>query len=153
MSEGIDGASAGAPLTPLLRDSMVTWDELDRRYHALLQLVDKLLGVVPNCDPYLEIWPPAFRTYNIMVPNLLNLPVPVFGIGGPPPGVVGLAMYVASRTAECPTARRTPARSPSGAGLSPTRWRPPCSQAGRPSRPASWPPSPWPGRSPASPAS
>ena len=49
----------------------------------------------------LEIWPPAFRTYNIMVPNLLNLPVPVFGVGGPPPGVVGLAMYAASRVAGC----------------------------------------------------
>jgi len=41
-------------------------------------------GMVPNCDPYLEIWPPAFRTYNLMVPNLLNLPAPVLGVGGPP---------------------------------------------------------------------
>ena len=89
-------------LTSLLHDSRVDWAVLDDRYHSLLQLVDVLLGVVPNCDRYLEIWPPAFRTYNVMVPNLLNLPVPVFGIGGPPPGVVGLAMYVASRTAECP---------------------------------------------------
>jgi alkylhydroperoxidase family enzyme len=57
---------------------------------------------VPNCDRYLEIWPPAFRTYNLLVPNLLNLPVPVLGLGGPPPGVVGLAMYVSSRMAGCP---------------------------------------------------
>lgn len=70
-------------------------------FHGLLRLVDTLIGVVPNCDRYLEIWPPAFRTYNIMVPNLLNLPVPVFGVGGPPAGVVGLAMYVSSRTAGC----------------------------------------------------
>jgi hypothetical protein len=61
-----------------------------------------LLGVVPTCDRYLEIWPPAFRSYNVMVPNFLNLPVPVLGVGGPPPGAVGLAMYVASRTAACP---------------------------------------------------
>ncbi len=61
-----------------------------------------MLGVVPTCDRYLEIWPPAFRTYNILVPNLLNLPVPVLGLGGPPAGVVGLAMYVASRVAGCP---------------------------------------------------
>jgi hypothetical protein len=33
----------------------------------------KLLGVVPNFDPYREIWPPAFRTYNVMAPNLLQL--------------------------------------------------------------------------------
>ncbi|MEO5723989.1 MAG: hypothetical protein ABIQ39_09130 [Ilumatobacteraceae bacterium] len=89
-------------LASLLHASMVDFDLLDDRYHALLQLVDAVLGVVPNCDRYLEIWPPAFRTYNIMVPNLLNLPVPVFGVGGPTPTVIGLAMYVASRTAECP---------------------------------------------------
>ncbi len=91
-----------ASLTPLLHESRVGWDVLEDRYDALLRLVDTVLGVVPNCDRYLEIWPPAFRTYNIMVPNLLNLPVPVFGLGGPPPGVVGLAMYVASRMAGCP---------------------------------------------------
>src|SRR5688572_9790054 len=91
-----------ASLTPLLQESMVGWDVLHDRYGALLRLVDTVLGVVPNCDRYLEIWPPAFRTYNILVPNLLNLPVPVLGVGGPPAGVVGLAMYVASRVAGCP---------------------------------------------------
>lgn len=89
-------------LTPLLHESRVGWDVLNDRYGALLRLVDTVLGVVPDCDRYLEIWPPAFRTYNILVPNLLNLPVPVLGLGGPPPGVVGLSMYVASRIAGCP---------------------------------------------------
>lgn len=84
------------------RDAAVSWEVLEGRYGGLLRLVDTVLGVVPNCDPYLEIWPPAFRTYNIMVPNLLNLPVPVLGIGGRPADVVGLAMYVASRIAGCP---------------------------------------------------
>jgi alkylhydroperoxidase family enzyme len=94
-------AHESVPLTPLLRGAMVEWDVLQQRYSGLLRLVDTLIGVVPNCDRYLEIWPPAFRTYNVMVPNLLNLPVPVFGLGGPPGGVVGLAMYVSSRTAGC----------------------------------------------------
>lgn len=98
----VDEQSGSVPLTPLLRDAMVSWEVLDERYRPLLKLVETVLGVVPNCDRYLEIWPPAFRTYNIMVPNFLNLPVPVLGVGGPPAGVVGLAMYVASRTAECP---------------------------------------------------
>jgi alkylhydroperoxidase family enzyme len=89
-------------LVPLLRDQMVPWETLEERHRAMLELVRLLLGVVPNCDQYLEIWPPAFRTYNIMVPNLLNLPFSVLGIGGPPAGVVGMGMYVASRTAECP---------------------------------------------------
>jgi len=95
------GTGHPASLTSLLHDSRISWDDLHDRYDPLLRLVDALLGVVPNCDRYLEIWPPAFRTYNVMVPNLLNLPVPVLGGGGPPPGVVGLAMYVASRSAGC----------------------------------------------------
>src|SRR5215204_5424370 len=89
-------------LVPLLRDQMVPWETLEERHRAMLGLVRLLLGVVPNCDRYLEIWPPAFRTYNVMVPNLLNLPFSVLGIGGAPAGVVGMSMYGASRTAEFP---------------------------------------------------
>ena len=70
-----------ATLVPLLREEMVAWETLEERYGALLKLVEVLLGVVPNCDRYLEIWPPAFRTYNVMVPNFLNLPAPIFGRG------------------------------------------------------------------------
>lgn len=75
---------------------------LHERYGALLKLVRVLIGVVPNCDSYLEIWPPAFRTYNVVVPNFLNLPFGILGIGGAPKAIVGLGIYVASRTAECP---------------------------------------------------
>jgi len=89
-------------LVPLLRDQMVPWETLETRHRTMLELVRLLLGVVPNCDRYLEMWPPAFRTYNVMVPNLLNLPFSLLGIGGAPAGVVGMSMYVASRTAECP---------------------------------------------------
>jgi alkylhydroperoxidase family enzyme len=102
IEQGPENAPDAVPLTPLLRDEMVGWEVLEERHGPLLELVDAVLGVVPNCDRYLEIWPPAFRTYNVLVPNFLNLPVPVLGLGGPPPAVVGLAMYVASRTAECP---------------------------------------------------
>ena len=98
--EGRQGPAA--PLTRLIADARPSWDDLHDRYGPLLKLVDHVLGVVPNCDRYLEIWPPAFTTYNVMVPNLLNLPAPVLGVGGAPPDVVGLAMYVASRTAQCP---------------------------------------------------
>ena len=101
MNAGMEARGSGVALTSLLHDRRVSWDELQREYGPLLKLVDAVLGVVPNCDPYLEIWPPAFRTYNVLVPNLLNLPVPVLGVGGPPPQTVGLAMYVASRTAGC----------------------------------------------------
>jgi alkylhydroperoxidase family enzyme len=87
-------------LTELLESDAVPIETLTVRYGALLELVRRLIGVVPNCDPYLEIWPPAFRTYNVMVPNLLNLPLMVWGLGAPR-GSVGLAMYVSSRTAGC----------------------------------------------------
>ncbi len=66
----------------------------------MLALVNELIGVIPNCDPVLEIWPPGFRTYNLFVPNLLNLPHSLFGQGAPK-DLVGLAMYTSSRAAEC----------------------------------------------------
>src|SRR5215210_6282205 len=87
-------------LVELLEREAIPFETLHARYGSLLELVRKLLGVVPNCDPYLEIWPPAFRTYNVMVPNLLNLPFPGWGLGAPR-STVGLAMYVSSRTAGC----------------------------------------------------
>ena len=90
----------GQALVELLEQEAVPFETLHARYGPLLELVRKLLGVVPNCDPYLEIWPPAFRTYNVMVPNLLNLPLMVWGLGAPR-STVGLAMYVSSRAAGC----------------------------------------------------
>jgi alkylhydroperoxidase family enzyme len=87
-------------LVSLLEREAVPLATLRARYGALLELVHALLGVVPNCDSYLEIWPPAFRSYNVMVPNLLNLPKLLWGLGAPR-STVGLAMYVASRNAGC----------------------------------------------------
>ena len=89
-------------LISLLKEDAVPMATLHERYGPLLELVRTLIGVVPNCDTYLEIWPPAFRTYNIMVPNFLNLPFSLFGVGGAPKELVGLGMYVSSRAAECP---------------------------------------------------
>ncbi len=89
-------------LASLLLPHAVPMETLHTRYGPLMELVRTLIGVVPNCDRYLEIWPPAFRTYNLVVPNLMNLPGAIFGIGGAPKALVGLAMVVASRTAECP---------------------------------------------------
>ena len=66
----------------------------------MLNLVDALLGVIPNCDPILEIWPVGFRTYNLLVPNFLNLPISLFGQKGNK-ALIGLAAYTASQTAQC----------------------------------------------------
>jgi hypothetical protein len=88
-------------LADLLEQDAVPFPTLNKRYGALLEFVRVLIGVVPNCDSYLEIWPTAFRSYNVMVPNLLNLPVLIWGMGAPKEAV-GVAMYVASRAAGCP---------------------------------------------------
>jgi hypothetical protein len=90
-----------ATLAGLLEKDAVSFSTLENDYGALLQLVRALIGVVPNCDRYLEIWPAAFRTYNVMVPNFLNLPFLVWGLAGPREAV-GLGMYVSSRAADCP---------------------------------------------------
>src|SRR5580692_8135483 len=87
-------------LVGLLEAEAVPFETLHAEYGGLLELVRTLIGVVPNCDPYLEIWPVGFRTYNVMVPNFLNLPFLVWGLGAPKE-VIGLGMYVASRTAGC----------------------------------------------------
>ncbi len=87
-------------LVSLLKADAVPFETLHARYGSLLKLVRKLIGVVPNCDPYLEIWPTAFRTYNVMVPNFLNLPFVLWGLGAPR-DLLGLALYASSRTAGC----------------------------------------------------
>lgn len=95
-------AASDDTLASLLAEQRVSWETLHERYGPLLELVHTLIGVVPNCDRYLEIWEPAFRTYNILVPNFLNVPFSIFGVRTAPADIVGMGMYVSSRAAECP---------------------------------------------------
>ncbi len=78
----------------------VDFDTLHHRHGPLLKLVKNLLGIVPNCDPFLEIWPTGFVTYNLMVPNFLNLPKMLFGLGAPK-DLVGLSIYQSSMASQC----------------------------------------------------
>ena len=87
-------------LAQKIEPESIGFDELEKDYRPLLKLVEQLIGVVPNCDPVLEIWPTGFRSYNLLVPNLLNLPISLVGQGAPK-DLVGLAMYTSSRAAEC----------------------------------------------------
>ena len=87
-------------LAQQIESASVSFDDLERDYRPMLKLVEQMIGVIPNCDPYLEIWPTGFRTYNLLVPNLLNVPQAILGQGAPK-DLVGLSMYVASRAAEC----------------------------------------------------
>jgi alkylhydroperoxidase family enzyme len=84
-----------------LKSASIDFKTLHKNYHPLLSLVKQLIGVVPNCDPVLEIWPTGFRTYNLLVPGLLNLPNTIFG-GTKLKSAMGLAMYSSSKAAQCP---------------------------------------------------
>ena len=95
-----DTAVADDTLARSLRPAAVDFSRLSREHGPLLQIVRLLIGVVPNCDPILAIWPPGFRTYNLLVPHLLNLPFSVLGFG-PPAVTLGLALCSASRAAQC----------------------------------------------------
>lgn len=88
-------------LAEALQRDRVGFDALHRDYGPMLQLVKLLIGVVPRCDPYLEIWTPGFRTYNLIIPNFLDLPNSVLGVGAPK-DLVGLGMYSSSAAAACP---------------------------------------------------
>jgi hypothetical protein len=92
-------------LVPLLIDARVPLPKIEAEYPAFTGIVRVLIGLVPHCDSYLEIWPKAFKSYNLIVPNFMNVPFTQLGLG---PGysdgrsLQGLGMYVISRAAECP---------------------------------------------------
>jgi hypothetical protein len=85
-------------LAESLKPASVDWNTLHSHYNPLLNLVRELIGIIPNCDPTLEIWPPGFRTYNLLVPNMFNLPDTLFGSKSFKASM-GLAMYASSKVA------------------------------------------------------
>jgi len=85
-------------LSESLKPASVNWKTLHTNYNPLLNLVRELIGIIPNCDPTLEIWQPGFRTYNLLVPNMFNLPNTLFGSKSFKASM-GLAMYASSKAA------------------------------------------------------
>ena len=100
MGSGAERQMTANTLAQQIESASVSFEELDKHHRPMLKLVEQLIGVIPNCDRLLEIWPTGFRTYNLLVPNLLNLPASLFGSGAPK-DLVGLSMYVSSRAADC----------------------------------------------------
>jgi hypothetical protein len=88
-------------LASIIKSASIDFEILHKNYKPMLGLVKELIGVVPNCDPILEIWSTGFRTYNLLVPNMLNLPHSLLG-GKRMKSSMGLAMYTSSMTASCP---------------------------------------------------
>jgi len=96
----LDTKAVEDTLSRSLRPAAIDFARLSREHGPMLQIVRLIIGVVPNCDPVLAIWPPGFRTYNLLVPNLLNLPFSMWGFG-PPAVTLGLSLCAASRMAQC----------------------------------------------------
>lgn len=84
----------------VLSSKAVSFQELEKNYKPLLMMVRSLIGVVPNCDKTLEIFPPAFITYNLIVPNCLNIPHLLLGWSAPS-DLIGLSLYYASKSYNC----------------------------------------------------
>ncbi|MFK7795913.1 MAG: carboxymuconolactone decarboxylase family protein [Aureispira sp.] len=89
-----------ATLYKHLKPKAPTLSDLHQKYDAVLQLVNVLIGTIPNCDVVMEIWPTSFKTYNLLVPNLLHLPNSLFGSKSVKK-LMGLAMYESSAGAGC----------------------------------------------------
>lgn len=90
-------------LFSILQPHIVPMEEISSRgYYSVLSLVQHMIGIQPTCDMVLEIWPPAFECYNIIVPNFLNFPAVLFGAPGAiDKKLMSLAMYASSRANEC----------------------------------------------------
>lgn len=88
----------GTTLAESLKPVSADWKTLHKNYNPLLNLVRELIGIIPNCDLTLEIWQPGFRTYNLLVPNMFNLPGTLFGSKSFKASM-GLAMYASSKAA------------------------------------------------------
>lgn len=90
-------------LFPLLQPHLVPMEEIEKLgYSSVLSLVQILIGVRPTCDMVLQIWPPAFESYNLIVPNFLNLPEIILGVKGSLSAeLCSIAMYASSRANEC----------------------------------------------------
>eukprot|EP00177_Eucheuma_denticulatum_P001834 GFKZ01003275.1.p1 GENE.GFKZ01003275.1~~GFKZ01003275.1.p1 ORF type:complete len:538 (-),score=72.96 GFKZ01003275.1:256-1869(-) len=97
--ESLD-ASPPKTIADVLTPHAVSLDDLDNRYHSILVLVRALIGVVSNSDGIMEIFPPAFTTYNLLVPNAINMPFLLWGVGAPV-DLVGMATYYAARSSQC----------------------------------------------------
>ena len=74
--------------------------DLHKQYDPILQSIKLLIGTVPNCVTVLEMYPAAFKSYNMLIGNLLNMPFSLFGNPNKK-RLMGLALYTSSASAGC----------------------------------------------------
>ena len=89
-------------LDQLLKPHELTWTELlEKEYRDLFTLVETQIGLIPDCDLSLAIWPSAFHSYSLLFPAFLNLPKLMLNKQSDITAV-GLVMYATSYTIGCP---------------------------------------------------
>lgn len=93
-------SSAKPTLEYALRPHAVSRNDLIERYRPVMMMVRQILGVVPHAMSYFEIWPPAFTTYSVLVPSLLDIPRCDLG-RGISPDLRSLVLYISSRSYGC----------------------------------------------------
>lgn len=69
-----DALMTKGTLEYVLRPHAIDRQEVLRRNPAVVPMVARILGVVPRVFGYMEIWPPAFKTYALVVPAFFDLP-------------------------------------------------------------------------------
>lgn len=84
----------------LLKHAKVPDEEVAQKFGPEMKLVKRLLGVQSNSYPFLEIHPPVYMVYNVLVPNLFNVPVIDMGMGIGPV-MRSMVAYVSSRAFGC----------------------------------------------------
>lgn len=91
-------------LIKLLLKERVPMSKIIKDYPDFAGIVTVMIGLVPKCDAYLEIWPKAMKSYNLVVPNLMNAPFAQMRLG---PGLSrgaalqGLGQYIVSKSSQC----------------------------------------------------
>lgn len=88
-------------LASILKKDAIPFEQVKEEYKPVLGLVKSLIGVSPNSNVLLAIWPATLRTYNLLTPNLLNLPQLLLG-NQSFKTMIGLAVYTSSRASGCP---------------------------------------------------
>lgn len=79
-------------------NQQVSIESLQKNYRPLLKSVKELVGIVPHSDFTLEIWPTAFKSYNLLAATQLNFPISILK---PIKSSIGLGMYVSSVASGC----------------------------------------------------